>query len=148
MKKLLLIFMIIGSLFADEIVVKIPLDIDALPNNGLVIDSAGNTYTMKYANLKLSMVGCNNPRIFFESILIADNIPAGIIGIHKTITVRQTYVSECGDPNPQITVRLYFSSQATGLGVPASDFNGGQSSLAPLIITNVNAVRGYFTKMP
>jgi len=145
MKKLLLIFvgifMTLSSLFADEVIIKVPLDIDGLPNNGNIITSSGRDVHMTYVNLKLDMVGCNDERIFRKWI------PLPSAGIHKTITIRKTFTSECGDPTPQVTVHLYFTTSSLAYGYPARDLEGGEGSLTPLIITNVDAVRGYFTKV-
>jgi len=159
MKKLLLMFigiiMILGSLSADEVIIKVPLDIDGLPNNGNIITSYGTSTKIEYIVLKVIMLGCNDERSFFESL----PLPSG--GIHETITIRKKFPMECGDENPQVTVHLSFSESSQDLGsvmqrastgdssniYPARNMSSGESSLKSLIVTNVDAVRGHLHKV-
>lgn len=145
MKKILLLFIGIFwasvSINADKITVKIPLDIDALPNSGYIIDPRGAGVHLRHVQLSLEMVGCNDERKFKKFIPLTDR------GIHQTITIEKTFVTECGHPRPQITVHLYFTNQSIDTVYSAAYLGTGKSSLKPLITTNTNAVRGYCSKV-
>lgn len=133
--------MVFSSLYADEIVVKVPLDIDGIPNNGNVITNSGRDLQIRYVHLKLDMLGCNEERIFRKFM------PLPAEGIHKTITIRKTFLTECGSTDTQVTVHLHFSGYDQAYGYRAGGFSGGSSSLKSLIVTNVDAVRGTATKI-
>ncbi len=152
---LLGVFLLFSSMQADEIEVKVPLDIDGLPNNGNIITNYGTSTKIEYIVLKVIMLGCNDERSFFESL------PLPSAGIHETMTIRKKFPTECGDENPQVTVHLSFSESSQDLGsvmqrastgessniYPARNMSSGESSLKSLIVTNVDAVRGHLHKV-
>ncbi len=135
------LFMVFGSLSADEVVVNVPLDIDGLPNNGNIIDWNGVPRHITHAHLIIEMLGCTEERKFNKWI------PLTSAGIHRTVTIRKTFATECGrsaSHTPQVTVHLTFATTSFSVGFSAGLMSTGQSSLKPLIITDVAAVRGYF----
>ena len=133
------LFMVFGSLSADEIIVHVPLDIDGIPNNGNVITDIGRSMHINSVYFRVKILGCDEERIINESL------PLPSEGIHKTVTIEKTFATECGSSAsnpPQVTIHMSFSDgRATS---SAKNFSEGLSSLKPLIITNVDAVRGYF----